>query len=76
MESVDKPDGASGPDGGASNDDTYHHDKRKQGRGRGNPYKGRRNIRNNNKQRQKKKPDPVVSKERFAGQSEDLEGYV
>jgi hypothetical protein len=73
MESVDKPDGASGSDGAASNDDV---DKRHQGRGRGNPYKGRRNVRNNNKQRQENKPEPTGSKERFTGQSEDLDGYI
>jgi hypothetical protein len=73
MESADKPDGASGPDRVASNDDA---DKRQQGRGRGNPYRGRRNPRSNNNQRQENKPQPFGSKERFTGRSDDLNGYV
>jgi hypothetical protein len=73
MESADMPDGASGPDGAASKDDA---DKRQQGRGRGNPYKGRRNVRSNNKQRQENKPEPTGSKERFTDRSEDLDRYI
>ena len=73
MESADKPDGSSGPDAAASNNDA---DKRQQGRGCGNPYKGHCNPRNNNKQRQEKKPEPAGSKEQFTGRSEDLKGYV
>jgi hypothetical protein len=73
MESADKPDGASGPAPAASNNDA---NKRQQGKGRRNPYRGRRNPRSNNKERQENKPQPSGSKERFTGQSDDLDGYV
>ena len=73
MEPADKPDGASGPDRAASNDDA---NKRQQGKSRGNPYRGRRNPRNNNKERQENKSQPSGSKERFTGRSDDLDGYV